>query len=191
MYVVSNGTVPLMRIRAARENVKVKTRSVNEDLVTGSRNTMPMIRGVRAALASWTATSSAEQIKTMVVNSADDEDRPLQPKRLPCFAGADHLFHRPTDVGLDARRQLLGRGQLRVDLLQPRLDQIDQLPNPLRVLGPLELGSQRRLHRAAALVPQDDQQRRAQVLMGVLDAAGDARRDQVAGESNDEQVAKA
>src|SRR5207245_11380434 len=66
-----NGTVVLMRIRAARENVKAKTSSVKENLITGSRKTRAMMRGVRAALASCTATKSAEQTKTMAVNSAE------------------------------------------------------------------------------------------------------------------------
>src|SRR5262249_21077306 len=55
----------------ARENVNVNTSSVKENFVTGSRKTMPMMRGVSAALASCTATRSAEQTKTMVVNSAE------------------------------------------------------------------------------------------------------------------------
>src|SRR5262249_52916047 len=66
-----NGTAALIRINAASEKVKVKTSSVKENFVTGSLNTRAMMRGVSAALASWTATSSAVQTKTMEVNSAE------------------------------------------------------------------------------------------------------------------------
>ena len=65
---VSMGTVVLIRTRTAREKVKVNTNSVNESFVTGSRNTMAMIRGVSWALANCTAISRAEQTKTMNVN---------------------------------------------------------------------------------------------------------------------------
>src|SRR5262245_41885386 len=69
--VLSQGTVSFIRSRAPSENVKVKTSSVNVNLVTGSRKTMPMMRGVSAALASCTATRSDEQMKTTVVNSEE------------------------------------------------------------------------------------------------------------------------
>ena len=58
-------------MRAESEKVKVKTNSVKENLVTGSRKTMAMMRGVSWALTSWTATSSAEQTKTMEVSMAE------------------------------------------------------------------------------------------------------------------------
>ena len=48
--------------------MKVKTNTVKENLVTGSLNTMAMMRGVSWALASCTATSRAEETKTMNVN---------------------------------------------------------------------------------------------------------------------------
>ena len=48
--------------------VKVKTNAVNENFVTGSLKTIAMMRGVSWALASWTATSSAEETKTISVN---------------------------------------------------------------------------------------------------------------------------
>ena len=51
--------------------MKVKKSSVKANLVTGSLYTMPRMRGVSAALASCTATSSAVQTKTMAVNSAE------------------------------------------------------------------------------------------------------------------------
>ena len=48
-------------------NENVKTVSV--DFITGSRNISPMMRGVSCELASCTATSRAEETKTMKVNS--------------------------------------------------------------------------------------------------------------------------
>ena len=58
----------MMRMRAARVNVKVKTKTVNEDFVTGSLKTIAMMRGVSCELASCTATKSADETKTMNVN---------------------------------------------------------------------------------------------------------------------------
>src|SRR4051794_22672612 len=71
MWALSRGTVVVILSRAASEKVNVNKNTVKEDLVTGSRKTRAMMRGVSAALASWTATSSAEQTKTMDVNSDD------------------------------------------------------------------------------------------------------------------------
>ena len=48
--------------------VKAKTNTANENFVTGSLKTIAMMRGVSWALASWTATSSAEETNTMNVN---------------------------------------------------------------------------------------------------------------------------
>src|SRR5277367_2203078 len=57
-----------MRIITANVKANVKTNSIDENLVTGSRNTMPIIRGVNCALASCTATKSAEHTNTINVN---------------------------------------------------------------------------------------------------------------------------
>src|SRR3974377_1538915 len=57
-----------MRIRTASENVKMKTNTVTENLVTGSLNTMAMIRGESWVLASCTAINRAEETKMMKVN---------------------------------------------------------------------------------------------------------------------------
>ena len=65
---VRSGTKVLIRTRTEREKVKVKVNTVKENLVTGSRKTMAMIRGVSWALASCTAINRAEQTKTMNVN---------------------------------------------------------------------------------------------------------------------------
>jgi len=48
--------------------VKVNTKSVKEYFVTGLRKTRAMMRDVSWALASCTATSKAEETKTMKVN---------------------------------------------------------------------------------------------------------------------------
>ena len=48
--------------------VKAKTNTVKENLVTGSRNTMAMMRGVSCELASCTETKSADETKTINVN---------------------------------------------------------------------------------------------------------------------------
>ncbi len=58
----------MTRTRVARQKVKVNTNSVNDPFVTGSRKTKAMTRGVSWALASWTATSSAEETNTTKVN---------------------------------------------------------------------------------------------------------------------------
>src|SRR6516165_4479609 len=65
---VTGGTALLIRTRAPRVNVKAKTNAVNENLVTGSLNTIAMTRGVSCELASCTETMSAEETKTMNVN---------------------------------------------------------------------------------------------------------------------------
>ncbi len=58
----------MIRTRTASVNVKENTKTVNENLVTGSRKTKAMIRGVSWALASCTAINKAEQTKMMKVN---------------------------------------------------------------------------------------------------------------------------
>ena len=65
------GTSVSIRTSTAREKVNVNMNTVNENFVTGSRKTMAMMRGVSCVLASCTATSSAEETKTMNVNMAD------------------------------------------------------------------------------------------------------------------------
>ena len=53
------------------------------------------------------------------------------------------------------------------------------------------LGLQRRLHRSAAAVAKDDEERRMQVRTGVLQATPDFRREDIAGHAHDEQLAEA
>src|SRR5215471_3201060 len=67
---VRAGTVSSIRTRAASDNVKVKTNMVSENFVTQSLNTKAIIRGVNWALASWTASSNAEERKTIKVSIA-------------------------------------------------------------------------------------------------------------------------
>src|SRR5262245_25573571 len=51
--------------------MNVNTNTMSDHLVTGSRKTKPIIRGVSCELASWTATSKAEETNTMKVNMDD------------------------------------------------------------------------------------------------------------------------
>ena len=60
-----------------------------------------------------------------------------------------------------------------------------------RSRAPCTRARERRLHRAAALVAQHDEQRRVQVHAGVLQRAHDLGRDHVAGHANDEELAEA
>src|SRR5262249_49473676 len=66
-----------------------------------------------------------------------------------------------------------------------------KLLNPFRVFRPMELCSQCCLYCTTPLVAQDDQQRRAQVLIGILNTAGNTWRDEIAGESDDKKSSKA
>src|SRR6516165_11846257 len=67
-YVVSTGTKSSARRIAPRVNVKAKQNTTMENFMMGSLNTIAMTRGVSWELASCTATSSAEDTKTMNVN---------------------------------------------------------------------------------------------------------------------------
>ena len=58
----------VIRIKTDSEKVNAKTKMTRANLVTGSRKTMAMMRGVSSELASCTATSNAEETKTMNVN---------------------------------------------------------------------------------------------------------------------------
>ena len=49
----------------------MKTKTVSEYFVTGSLKTMAMMRGVNWLLASWTASSRAEETKTTRVKTAE------------------------------------------------------------------------------------------------------------------------
>src|SRR4051794_39247988 len=59
-----------MRISTASDRVKVYTKTVSENLVTGSLKTKAMMRGVNWPLASCTASSKVEERKTMKVSIA-------------------------------------------------------------------------------------------------------------------------
>ena len=58
------------------------------------------------------------------------------------------------------------------------------------MLDPEETARQRSLDRSAALMPEHHEQRRAQVGAGVLEAAGDFRRQNVTSHPNDEEFAE-
>ena len=58
------------------------------------------------------------------------------------------------------------------------------------VLHPAVLGGQRRGDRPAPLVPEHDEQRRPQMGTGILQTAGDLRRENVAGHPHHEQFAE-
>ena len=98
------------------------------------------------------------------------------------------LVHGPPHVGLHGRPELGVGRQRGIDGPEPRQD----APQQHRDAGPRlrapELQGERRLHRAAALVPQHHEERRLQVRAGVLEAPQDLGGHDVARDAHDEEI---
>jgi len=124
------------------------------------------------------------------VNRADDQDVLLFPIGPLHLRRAIQLVHRPADIGFNASLKEPCRSLCRVNPPDSRTDECDKPANPLRMFGAGEPGRQRSLHRAAVFMPEYDHEFGAEVLMCILDAAGDIRRDDVASDPDHEQVAE-
>ena len=102
-----------------------------------------------------------------------------------------NLAYRPSDVGFDGTSQLHRRWSLKIDLEQAGENGVDQDLDARALPYAMQLGIERRLHRTTAFVPEYHEERRAQVSARILKAAAALGREDVAGDTHDEQGAEA
>src|SRR5262245_60455262 len=132
---------------------------------------LPPIAACQMSIVLWKQSHSPGRY---IVYRPDKLHTALGHSRL-AFGRLEDLTHGQADVGFNSAFKPLRRRKLRVDIIKPWEHFLQQQLDARTCPEALELGGERRPHRAAACVSQHHEQLRPEVYACVLEAAPDLR----------------
>src|SRR5439155_3859715 len=124
------------------------------------------IRRLGMRIGRWIFRKETHPTAGELVYRADEQDPTVRERGVTGPRHGEPAYHL-ADVGLDGAMQLRSRGFTRIDLLERREDQVEELRDPRVLARAAAPGLQRSLHGTTALMTEDHEKRRREVLQRI------------------------